>query len=593
MAPEQLEGKEADARTDIFAFGATVYEMVTGKKAFEGKSQVSLIGAILEREPVLMSTLMPTTPPSLDRTVKRCLAKDPDLRWQSAADLAHELEWIAESVAHPETAAAAPAAAPAKARTPAMFRKIATALLVVTALGGLAAGYLYRSPASPAVSRFFVSPPEKGVFVSGGRVGASGIISPDGRRLAFTARDGAGKVLLWVRPIDSLTAQPLAGTDEASFPFWSPDSRSLAYFAQDKLLKIDANGGPPQTVCAAPTGRGGAWSRDGAIVFGSGGGTLSRVSSAGGQPVVITRLAAGQVDHRFPSFLPDGRHLLFYVNGSSTEITGIYLASLDSGESTRLLASSSGGIYAPPGYLLFTRQGTLLAQPFNAKTVELTGDPFPIAERVESSVFQGVLAFSASENGVLAYGIGLGRVANLQMVWLDRQGKPIETIGPSGNYRGLDLAPDGRRVAAHRHDGQGGDVWVSESSRGTTSRLTFDASQDNSSPIWSPDGTRIAFGSLRTGKWGLYQKPSDGTGNDELLVQSDSPVAPMSWSPDGRSIVYSVTQLSSDVWLLPLSADRKAVPLLNTPFAESRARSLPMGNGSRTSPTRRAGSRCT
>ena len=272
------------------------------------------------------------------------------------------------------------------------------------------------------------------------------------------------------------------------------------------------------------------------IVFGSLTGTLVRVSSAGGQPVPLTRLAAGQQAHRFPSFLPDARHLLFYAGGTSTD-EGIYLTSLDSGESKWLLASTSGGIYAAPGYLVFARQGTLLAQSFNPKTFELAGDPFPVAERVESSVFAGVLAFSVSENGVLAYGIGPGGAANLQMVWLDRQGKPIETLGPPGNYRGLDLAPDGTRVAAHRHDGQGGDIWVSDGRRGTTARLTFDASQDNSSPIWSPDGTRIAFGSFRSGQWGLYQKPSDGTGNDELLLQSDVPVAPMSWSPDGHSIL--------------------------------------------------------
>ena len=313
------------------------------------------------------------------------------------------------------------------------------------------------------------------------------------------------------------------------------------------------------------------------IVFGSLNGSLYRVSSAGGQALAVTKPAAGQIDHRFPSFLPDGRQFLFYASHAGN--SGIYVASLDSGESKRLVGADSGGIYEPrSGYLLFVRQGTLLAQSFNPKALTLADEAFPVAERVESAVHGGVLAFSVSDNGVLVYGVGSGS-AGLQMVWVDRQGKVSGVVGPEENYRGLDLAPDGKRVAAHRHDGQGGDIWVTELSRGTTSRFTFDAARENSSPIWSPDGSRIVFGSLRAGKWGLYQKPPSGAGNEERLLESDVQSLPMSWSPNGRSIVYEVLdpKTRTDLWVLPLTGDRKAVPLLHTPFDESHGQISPDG----------------
>jgi Tol biopolymer transport system component len=261
-------------------------------------------------------------------------------------------------------------------------------------------------------------------------------------------------------------------------------------------------------------------------------------------------------------------------------VSGLYVTSLDTGESKRLLDADTGGIYAPQdGYLLFVRQGTLLAQPFDLKTLALANEPFPVAERVESDAIPGVVAFSLSANGVLAYGTGSAATAGLQMVWLDRQGQQIEAVGPSGDYRGIDLAPDGKRVATHRHDGNGGDIWISELSRGTTSRFTFDASQDNVSPVWSPDGSRIVYGSFRNRKGGLYQKLSNGTGPEERLLESDAVTLPTSWSPDGRSIVYTVVDPKTgfDEWVLPLSGDRKPVPLLHTLFAESHGQISPDG----------------
>jgi eukaryotic-like serine/threonine-protein kinase len=561
MAPEQLEGAEADARTDIFAFGAVLYEMITGRKAFEGKSTVSLIGAILEREPPAISTIVPDAPPALERIVKRCLAKDPDARWQTASDLAHELRWVSETAGAPERPAAVPAAPPASRRSAPAW-KIATAAMTLVAAAGVTTAYLWR-PVQPALVRFFIDPPEKMSFVAGGRVGASAAISPDGRRVVFEVRESPQKLSLWVRSIGALTAQPLAGTDDASFPFWSPDSKFIAYFAHDKLMKVDASGGPPQTVCDAPGGRGGAWSPAGVIVFGSGVGAagrdglpLNRVPSAGGQSVPVTKAAAGS-DHRFPSFLPDGRHFLFYANGAA-EGNGLYVGSLDSLESRKILGAETGGIYSS-GYVLFMRQSTLLAQRFDVRTLTTSADPVPVAERVTRN-YAGILAFSASDTGVLTYGIGpttQGPGGVVQLQWLDRQGKPIETVGRPGTYRGIDVAPDGRRIAAHLHEGTGGDIWIIDGAR--TDRFTFDGNIENESPVWSPDGAWIAFAKTRPPKGSLYRKRSNNAGIEELLVESETPVIPVGWSPDGAAIVYTG---ATGMFQLKISGERKPERLL-------------------------------
>jgi Tol biopolymer transport system component len=314
------------------------------------------------------------------------------------------------------------------------------------------------------------------------------------------------------------------------------------------------------------------------IVFNNGPGPLYRVSSAGGQPVVLTKMTQGTASHQFPSFMPDGRHVLFFGIGSSEG--GIYVASLEDGSFRRLAAASSGGVFSPlGGHLLFVRDGTLLAQAFDSRTLTLSGESFPIAERVESSVFQGVMAFSVSDTGALAYGTGAGAQSALRLTWVDRQGKVIETVGPDANYRGVDLSPDGRRVAAHRHDGSGGDIWLTDFTRGATSRFTFDATQDNSSPIWSPDGTQIVYGSNRGGKWGLFRKPADGAGDETKLIDADLAILPMSWAPDGQSILYwtSAPRTGSDQWRLPLTGDRKPIPLLNSPFLEGHPQVSPDG----------------
>jgi dipeptidyl aminopeptidase/acylaminoacyl peptidase len=278
--------------------------------------------------------------------------------------------------------------------------------------------------------------------------------------------------------------------------------------------------------------------------------------------------------------LPDGRHFLFYTYATSEDVAGVYVGSLDDASSKRLAGADTAAVFdAQSSHLLFVRQGTLLAQSFDPATLAVVGEPFPIAERVESTVTPGIAAFSVSNNGILAYGLGAGTAAGLQMAWFDRQGKQVEAVGPVANYRGIDLAADGKRVAAHRHDGAGGDIWVTDLSRNATSRFTFDASQENQSPIWSPDGTRIVYASFRNGKAGIYQKPSNNAGSEERLIESNDPVVPVSWSPDGNSIVYEVVDQKTqrDLWLLPLTGDRKSSPLLHTPFSELFAQISPDG----------------
>ena len=577
MAPEQLEGAEVDARTDIFAFGTVVYEMVTGRKAFEGKSQVGLIGAILEREPTPASTLQPSCPAALDRVLQRCLAKDPDERWQSAGDLSAQLKWIGEKETF--TASGTMPDAPTSAqKANRLWIATAASLSLLAAAASVAALYFYRTLDTQPALRFTVPAPEKALF-DAGQIGFLPAVSPDGTRLAFTARDAAGAIYLWIRPFDTLTARPLPGTEGAAFPFWSPDSRSIGFFSQNKLKRIDIAGGPPLTLCDAVAGRGGNWSADGVILFAPAGtGPLFRVEAGGGKPVAVTKLANGQSGHRFPSFLPDGRHFVYVSYGITGPSDGIFVGSLDSDESTRIVAADSNAMYTPSGDLLFIRDGTLLRQAFDSTTRTVSGEPIPIAERV--AVGNSLGSFSISQNGVLAYRGGAGTSGQVQLSWFDRTGKLIRNVGAPGPYRGVDLSPDEERIALHRHDSNGGDIWLFESARrGTLSRFTFEATQDNAGPIWSPDGSRLAYGSLRDGKWGVYTKAANGAGSEERLVESELPKMPMSWSPDGRALVFWVIDptTGSDQWVLPTSGDKKPMPLLQTSFTEGHAQISPNG----------------
>jgi eukaryotic-like serine/threonine-protein kinase len=566
MAPEQLEGKEPDARADIFAFGAVLHEMATGQRAFKGKSQASLIAAILASEPPPISRLQPLTPPALDRVVATCLAKDPDERWQSAHDLLKELKWIQEGGS---AAGVAPVAAHSQRR-----ERIAWAAAVMAAVlaGVFVSAWRDANREPPRTLQSSLLPPAKVTF---NFLYGPAVLSPDGRRVAFVAHGADGRNLVWVRPLNGLAAQTLAGTERATYPFWSADSRSLGFFADGKLKKIDASGGPPQVLCDAPQGRGGAWNRDGVIVFsGRPADGLSRVSVSGDVPTVATELDASrhETSHRWPFFLPDGRHFLYTALAAvtPTEADAIFVGALGSNERQRLVdVVRSNAMYAPPGYLLFAREGALVAQPFDAKQRQLTGDSVVVADQVQTFSPVASAAFSTSANGILAYQSGAGGEPS-QLVWLDRAGRQTETGLAPGPIDSPRLSHDGRRVAYRVEDRQErGDIWIYDLTRRISSRFTFDPA-DEFNPVWSPDDTRIVFSSNRTSRGDLYLKAAGGAGADELLFASEKRKSATDWSVDGRIVLFSefgpTTQ--QDLWSLSLP-DRKATVALQTEFLES------------------------
>jgi eukaryotic-like serine/threonine-protein kinase len=564
MAPEQLEGKETDARTDIFAFGAILYEMATGKRAFEGKSQASLIAAILAAEPKPLRTLQPLTPTALERLVQTCLAKDPEERWQNAHDMMRELEWIAEAKLHPEEAA------PPRRSGRERMLWVVTTLLLVALMASLpfTIAYLRQAPVETPPMRFPILLPEKANL-------GSFAVSPDGRWLAFTAATG-GNDQLWVRGLDAFTAQTLPGTEGARYPFWSPDSRSIGFFAGGKLKKIEFSGGPVQTLWDAGAAWGGTWNRDGVIVFSTISFGLFRVAATGGSATLMTPLdrARLEADYHSPSFLPDGRHFLYYTRSGRKETRGIYLGSLDSAVKQRLLGADSNAVYAPSlsagrqaGYLLFMREGALLAQPFDTQQLQLTGEPLPVApERVGRDPHSTRGNFSVSENGILVYDPSVNRQSK-QLIWVDRQGKPIGSLGMGGSNTGPKLSPDEKRVVLDRFDNQMDtqNLWLYDVAGGGASRFTFAAAYDIQ-PLWSPDGSRIVWASIREGIYDLYQKAASGAGQEEPLLKSSNWKFPNDWSRDGRFIVYYQIdpKTKRDLWVLPLSGDQKPFPFLQT-----------------------------
>jgi serine/threonine protein kinase/Tol biopolymer transport system component len=576
MSPEQVRGQEADHRADIFSFGAILYEMLAGTRAFRRETMAETMTAILKEEPPELTDAAHETrgrrgmiSPQLERIVRRCLEKKPERRFQSASDLGFALEALSSPSAGSGSSPVAKEAGWKPAHPGGWRERLAWIVAAVLLLGLLASlpftvAHLRHAPVEIQTSRFFVSPPEKSTL---GTV----TVSPDGRRLAFIARDAAGKTLLWVRPLDSLAAHPLVGTDNASDPFWSPDSRFIGFFAGGKLKKVEATGGPPSTLCNAPDGRGGAWNRDDVIIFApyySSG--LSRVSASGGEPSPVTTLNSSRQEdsHRFPQFLPDGRHFLYFARSTQPENSAIYVGALDQPQAKRIISANTNVAYAPPGYLLFPREGTLMAQAFDVASLELTGAPFRIAEQVGYNRLYNEAYFSVSDTGGLVYQSG---GAKTQLVWFDRSGKQLGSPGPPGDYGFLALSPDEKRVAVEGVDAQTGtyDIWLLDLARGIPSRFTFDPASD-SAPTWSPDGSRIVFASNRDGVINLYQKLSSGAGSEEAILKSGGPKWPHDWSVDGRFILYE--QISpntqSDLWVLPLFGDRQPFPFLQTKFNE-------------------------
>ena len=575
MSPEQARGRAVDKRTDVWAFGCVLYELLSGRKAFEGEDATEIISSVVKTDPDWNA--LPSSVPAHVRTViTRCLTKDRKAR---IPDLSVVRYWLDE-----KNAATASQTPVAPARSSSRLWQAAAGVLFMTTVAAGVAWYL-ASATSPSITRFHIAPPEGGAFTAGNRPGvAVASVSPDGRTIAFVGQDAAGKRLIYLRQVDSLVAQPLPGTENPGYPFWSPDGKFIAYGITGQLKKIAVSGGPPATLCTLNPGilsRGGTWNKDDVIVFNNGPNALYRVSAAGGEATKMGSLQQGESGRQFPWFLPDGRHFLYHSTGSSEQMAGLWVGSLDGSAPTRVMASNTGAIYDERnGRLIFVQQGTLLSQPFDPNTFKLSGEPVPIGQRVESAAVPGIVAFSTSTTGVLAYGNGETTTAHLQLTWVDRKGAVLGTVGPPGPYRGISLSPDGLKIAAHRHETDGGDIWITDIKRNSTTRLTFDASQENSSPVWSPESDRVVFSSSRNGRQGLYVKNADGTGQETQLFENESStnVLPHSWSRHGVILfMMPGAKTGQDVWSVSLSTDHKITPLLQTQFGENHGQISPDG----------------
>ena len=581
MSPEQLEGKEADTRTDIFALGAVLYEMATGKRAFDGSSRASLIVSIMASHPRPISEIQPTSPPALDRLIRKCIAKDPDQRWQSAADIADELRWVAEGGSQASVSDVVHSVHRARAR---FWKSCAILFLVAKASLVLFYFFVIRGGHDARVVWSSISIPDGATLVPSGDLGGPVAMSPDGSAMAFTASSG-GQQRLWVRALDSATARLLPGTEGAMWPFWSGDSRSIGFFAKEKLYTISAAGGPALSLCAAAGGRGGTWNRDGVILFApefqSG---LFRVPANGGTPQPVTTVdVTKHTSHRWPTFCPDGEHFLYLaiVHGAAqTETNAVYLGSLRDGESKLVMRGGANAMLASD-HLLYTRENTLLASRFDLNNARLLGEPSIIASEVGYDVSIWRSAFSVSNNGILAFHVGNSGGA-IQMQRFDRNGKELGPIGTPDNFGGASISPDGKRVMASI-TGVETDLWVYDVARGAKSRITFE-SGSNLSPVWSPDGRDIIYANLRfavpDAPRKLCRRPSTG-GDVEVLLSSPDEVWPSSWSRDGKYLFFSkgkyVGGTPCDIWVLPLSGEREASPFLNQPFVEEGAELSPDG----------------
>jgi Tol biopolymer transport system component len=556
MSPEQLEGKEADARSDIFAFGSVLYEMVTGKRPFAGKSQISLASSILEKDPDPVSAASPSTPPALEHVLTTCLQKNPEERYLAAHDIKIELQWIATG----RPAAAVVAASPAPRSNRGERLGWAGALVAAMVVGVAAGLFFNRSSQSAQPVRTVAEPPARVALNLTGDFAGPPVLSPDGSSLAFSATSADGKTAIWVRPMSVLEAHMVAGTDGAIFPFWSPDGRSLGFFADGKVKTVDLTGGSSLVLCDAPFGRGGAWGPNGVIVFTPGTQSpLMQVSAMGGTPVPITKLDQSQhTSHRWPFFLPDGKHLLYLAihhDPSRAANDSLYYASLDGRENRPLFRSQSNAVYGS-GYLLFARGGQLMGQPFDPGNGTLSGEPQSIASGVVDDISTWHTDASASNNGLLV--LGSGGTADWQLIWTDRTGKQIGTVADKlTNLQTARISPQGDRIAMQIDTGMN-DIWVLDLARNVRTRLTF-GPVSNTYPVWSPDGKWVAYTSDRNGHSNLYRKRSDGSGAEELFLTDDLVTVASDWSADGKTLFYSRGPAGSnwEVWALSLQAEPK------------------------------------
>jgi serine/threonine protein kinase len=560
MSPEQARGLPADKRTDIWAFGCVLYEMLTGRRAFGGERASDVVAKIIEREPDL-DALPAATPPAVRKLLRRCLEKDPKQRLRDIADARFDLE-------DEDSTPVLRAAAPGRYRPASAAAIMGAALLAIAAA---AAWWTRREPGSDSPVLFTMTAPAQHVL------DGAPTPSPAGDRLVFVATSSTGESSLWLRPLDSPVARRIAGTEGAIRPFWSPDGRSIGFGARGSLKRVDPDGGPVYVI--APLSipfTGATWNGDGVIVFApSNRAPLHRVPAAGGAPEPVTALdaARGENSHRFPHFLPDGRHFLFTARAAVRENTGVYVGSLDSKEVKRLLSVLSPAVYAPSGHLLFVRDGALLAQRFDAKALELSGDVQAIYGDVAHQTQGAAAAFATSADGrVLAWGVEVPR----EFTWFDRSGAKLGAVGPSATYEQLRLSPDGKRAAVVRHDDDTGnrDIWVVDLDSGALARLTSDPANDWF-PVWSPDGAELLYASDRHDKPSFYRTSAAGAAGDALVFQSDPrlrEVFPTDWSTDGEHAVFhafpQTRSTGGGIWLLPLRGAPRPAELIRGPYTE-------------------------
>ena len=566
MSPEQVEGNELDGRSDIFSLGAVLYEMLTGQQAFQGKSQMSVAYAILEKEPAPVNSIKPMTPPALDHAIRRSLAKCPGDRWQSAHDVKIELEWIAQgSSGFPGSM---------KEKNSAWVTWLLAVILVGAAL--FAVGYFSRPIPQRQPMRASLSPGPDAPFTSSSSIPGQMAISPDGRLLTFTAKAKEAAPQLWVRSLDSLASHPLAGTENAFAPFWSPDSRWIAFFSNGKLKKIEASGGPVETLCDAPMGRGGSWSRGGLILFSPNiSQPLYQIAATGGTARPLTQMDASRQEatHRWPQFLPDGKHYLFFVRAATPGMTGVYVGVLGSDRHSQVISSLTNAVYAEPGYLLFGRGDLIVAQPFDLGRMQVAGVPVAVASGVSALSAANYVNFSVSQTQTLIYSSANTEI-DRQLCWYDRQGKQLSKLGQPEYASAPQLSLDGKRLALRLLTQPVGnfEIWVYDLARGLQARTSF-SGLTVFGPVWSPDGLELAISHSSPQASGarMYLLQADGTGKEEPLEPpSFESLAnyPSSWSPSGHLLLFDHQDKSGKIsmWVLHLNGDRKPYTFLETPF---------------------------